>query len=50
MDDYIKETDIKMYHYKKTHKRPLFEMYHDDRLPVEVEERTEEIEEGSPAL
>ncbi len=29
---YLQETDIKMYHYKRTHKRPLFEMYHDDRL------------------
>ncbi len=32
VDAYLQETDIKMYHYKRTHKRPLFEMYHDDRL------------------
>ncbi len=31
-DSYLQETDIKMYHYKRTHKRPLFEMYRDDRL------------------
>jgi len=31
-DAYLQETDIKMYHYKRTHKRPLFEIYHDDRL------------------
>ncbi len=42
MEDYVKETDIRMYHYKKTHKRPLFEMYHDDRLPIEAEEQEEE--------
>ncbi len=37
-DSYLQETDIKMYHYKRTHKRPLFEMYHDDRLEPETEE------------
>jgi len=31
-DDYLQETDIKMYQYKRTYKRPLFEMYHDDRM------------------
>jgi len=37
-DAFLQETDIKMYHYKRTHKRPLFEMYHDDRLGPEVAE------------
>lgn len=32
VESYIQETDIKMYHYKKVHKRPLLEMYQDDRL------------------
>jgi len=39
-DSYLQETDIKMYHYKRTHKRPLFEMYHDDRLEPVTEEET----------
>lgn len=36
-DSYLQETDIKMYHYKRTHKHPLLEIYHDDRLNSETE-------------
>lgn len=31
-DAYLQETDIKMYHYKRANKRPLYAMYHDDRV------------------